>query len=450
MALFALLCILLFGTCTAQQFQENNQSNAIESSPTNASIPSSNTLTTPPSEPIGTLPNPTTQATPTALRSDTNVNKSTPESPLPLQVKPAETKPTIITYPADSHFSVCPVVAEFQHEKDDIPLSEKKAEIKDQLMTSFVLAHPSLTLWDYFKLENQKDQADFMLLPASEQRKRVILGILDFATNTVIDLAKFAVAAFAWFVKLLRHPAVGYLEVHDFFVEFKQNCVVLANMFKLHPKKTTKDLVGGFMLNIKHHPEEFTAESVLLLTGGMAVIHGLIGVAESLFAGVSSAVTNTILSVLVFIHIIDDPILIVMPILKRAVGTAQAIQGDPASPNAAITYDPIAPLPTCKIPPQSRMRFSTRDLCIARVERVRVALFGTMKRLAQMTKYERVEAYKRMHDIICCYIPSNTFEVSVPKMVNGMPTGEMVNQAIMMQKCDQLQGTYPFEPPFNP
>ena len=87
------------------------------------------------------------------------------------------------------------------------------------------------------------------------------------------------------------------------------------------------------------------------------------------------------------------------------------------------------------------MRFFTRDLYIARVKGVRVALFGTAKRLAQMTKYERVEAYKQMHGVICCYLPSNSFEVSVPKTENGMSAGEMVNQAIGMQNCDQWQGT---------
>ncbi|KAL0582837.1 hypothetical protein ABG067_007212 [Albugo candida] len=369
--------------------------------------------------------------------------------PLPVQPNPVVTKPIIKVYPADSPFGVCPVIASFQHEKDDVPLAEKKAQIKDELMTSFILAHPSLTLWEYFKLENKKDIDNFGLLPVHEQRKRMIVGLLDFATNTVIDIAKFAVAAFIWIVKTFRHPVVGYLEIRDFFMEFKENCVLLAKMFKKDPKTTGKNLAGGFLLNIKHHPEEFTAESVLLITGGVAVIHGLIDTVKVVFAGVSSTVTATIMSVLMFIHAIDDPILIVMPILKRAVGTAQAVQGDTNDRNSAINYEPLPPLPTCKIPPLYRVSFSTRDLCIARVERVRLALFGTSKRLAQMTELERVDAYKRMHDVICCYLPTNAFEVSVPKMENGMPTGEMVNEAVMMQNCDQLQAKYPPNAPVS-
>lgn len=91
--------------------------------------------------------------------------------PLPVQPNPVVTKPIIKVYPADRPFGVCPVIASFQHEKDDIPLAEKKAQIKDELMTSFILAHPSLTLWEYFKLENKKDIDNFGLLPVHEQRK---------------------------------------------------------------------------------------------------------------------------------------------------------------------------------------------------------------------------------------------------------------------------------------
>ncbi|KAG6614061.1 uncharacterized protein IUM83_09903 [Phytophthora cinnamomi] len=200
---------------------------------------------------------------------------------------------------------------------------------------------------------------------------------------------------------------------------------------------------GGLLLHITHHPSEFTAETVLMVGTGFAVIHGLMAGVEAVFGTMSNTISKVLLSVLMFIHAIDDPIYIVTPLVTSIVNTAgELATGDNSTDSTVLTVDAIQPLETCQIPKKYRPLFSSRDLCLSTPAEVRQLIFGTSKRTAKMTQEERIAAYNRFHDFVCCYLEGQEFEVNAPKMDSTAFEADLVPTPVKMSNCSQFFGDY--------
>eukprot|EP00644_Phytophthora_capsici_P010280 jgi/Phyca11/123682/e_gw1.51.178.1 len=273
-------------------------------------------------------------------------------------------------------------------------------------MSAYLLSHPNNTLWDYFKIERRQKKAMNKNLPLGTRIKNAVTGFFDYAADTVVAMAQTLADAIEWIVNTLRNPLVGAKQVASFFKEFGTNL---------------KSLWGG----------------------GFAVIGGLMAGVEAVFGTMSNMVSTVLLSVLMFIHAIDDPIYIVTPLITSIVNTAGTIAaGGNSTDSTVLTVDAIQALPTCKIPEEFRPVFSTRDLCLSSPAQVRQLIFGTFKKAKKMSQEERVAAYNRFHDFVCCYLEDQEFEVNAPKMEATAFEAELVATPVKVQNCSQLMGNY--------
>ncbi|GMF66170.1 unnamed protein product [Phytophthora lilii] len=343
-------------------------------------------------------------------------------------------------------YNVCPVVVEFTEEQESLSDDELKANAADAAMSAYLLSHPNNTLWDYFKIERKQKKEMNKNLPLKDRIKNAVTGFADYAADTVIALAQTLADAIEWIVNTIRNPLVGIRQIGNFFKEFGTNIKSLWGLMKEDPRETSENMAGGLLLHITHHPAEFTAETVLMVSGGFAVINGLMAGVEAVFGTMSNVISNVLLSVLMFIHAIDDPIYIVTPLVTSIVNTADAIATGSNATNSSdgvtLTIDAIQPLPTCQIPLEYRSVFSSRDLCLSNPSQVRQLIFGTTKRAAKMTQEERIAAYNRFHDFVCCYLEDQEFEVNAPKMDVTAFEAELVPTPVRMSNCSQLLGSY--------
>ncbi|KAG2790991.1 hypothetical protein PC129_g11476 [Phytophthora cactorum] len=341
-------------------------------------------------------------------------------------------------------YNVCPVVVDFSEEQDNLSNEELKANAADAAMSAYLLSHPNNTLWDYFKIERKQKKEMFKKLPLGEKIKKVVKGVVDFTLDTAIHLAQTIADAIEWIINTIRDPLVGIKQITSFFKEFGKNVKSLWGLMKEDPKETAKNMGGGLLLHITHHPSEFTAETALMIGTGFAVIGGLMHGVEAIFGTMSNMISNILLSVLMFIHAIDDPIYIVTPLVTSIVDTAGklAAGGNSTKDSVVLTPNKIKPLKTCKIPKEFRPNFSSRDLCLSSPQEVRMLLFGTAKRTAKMTQQERIAAYNRFHDFVCCYLEDQEFEVNAPSMDPTKFQEDLVATPVKMQNCSQLLGNY--------
>ncbi|KAG7378081.1 hypothetical protein PHYPSEUDO_010578 [Phytophthora pseudosyringae] len=340
-------------------------------------------------------------------------------------------------------YNVCPVIVEFSEEQETLSDDELKANAADAAMSAYLLSHPNNTLWDYFKIERKQKKAMNQNLPLKDRFKNAVTGFLDYTADTVIAMAQTLADAIEWIINTIRNPLVGVKQVSDFFKTFGKNIKSLWGLMKEDPKETAQNMAGGLLLHITHHPSEFTAETVLMISGGFAVIGGLMAGVEAVFGTMSNIISNVLLSVLMFIHAIDDPIYIVTPLVTSIVDTAGTIAAGGNSTNSTVvTVDAIQPLETCQIPEEFRPVFSSRDLCLSSPAQVRQLVFGTFKRSSKMTAEERVAAYNRFHDFVCCYLEDQEFEVNAPKMDATAFEAELASTSVKMSNCSQLMGNY--------
>ncbi|ETI53041.1 hypothetical protein F441_03938 [Phytophthora nicotianae CJ01A1] len=342
----------------------------------------------------------------------------------------------------DDVYNICPVVIEFTEEQDNLSDDELKANAADAAMSAYLLSHPNNTLWDYFKIERKQKKAMRKSLPLKERVKNAITGFVDYTLDTAIHLAQTLADAIEWIINTIRDPLVGAKQVTNFFKEFGKNIKSLWGLMKEDPKETAENMAGGLLLHITHHPSEFTAETVLMIGTGFAVIGGLMHGVEAIFGTMSNVISNVLLSVLMFIHAIDDPIYIVTPLVTSIVDTAGKLTANNTADSTVLTIDAIEPLETCQIPEEFRPVFSTRDLCLSSPKQVRQLIFGTYKRAAKMTQEERIAAYHRFHDFVCCYLEDQEFEVNAPKMDATAFEPDLVATPVKMQNCSQLMGNY--------
>ncbi|KAH7474275.1 hypothetical protein KRP22_004032 [Phytophthora ramorum] len=340
-------------------------------------------------------------------------------------------------------YNVCPVVVNFSEEQDDLSDEELKANAADAAMSAYLLSHPNNTLWDYFKIERKQKRDMNSKLPWKDRLKNAIKDVVDFTADTLITIAKTIASAVEWILNTIRDPLVGIKQITSFFKEFGKNIKSLWGLMKEDPKETAENMAGGLLLHITHHPAEFTGETVLMISAGFGVIGGLMAGVEAVFGTMSNAISNVLLSVLMFIHAIDDPIYIVTPLVTSIVNTADTIANGNSTTNVTtLTQDAIKPLKACKIPKEYRPVFSSRDLCLSTPSEVRQLLFGSTKRSIKMTKEERVGAYNRFHDFVCCYLQDQSFEVNAPKVDATAFESELVATPVKMTNCSQRLGNY--------
>ncbi|KAG6614250.1 uncharacterized protein IUM83_09946 [Phytophthora cinnamomi] len=340
-------------------------------------------------------------------------------------------------------YNVCPVVVDFTEEQENLSDDELKANAADAAMSAYLLSHPNNTLWDYFKIERKQKREMNKNLPLKQRIKNAITGFVDYTADTVIAMAQTLADAIEWIVNTIRNPLVGVKQVANFFKEFGTNIKALWGLMKEDPKETAENMGGGLLLHITHHPSEFTAETVLMIGGGFAVIGGLMAGVEAVFGTMSNVISNVLLSVLMFIHAIDDPIYIVTPLVTSIVNTAgELANGNSSADGTVLTVDTIQALDACQIPPEYRPVFSSRDLCLSSPEQVRQLIFGTFKRTAKMNSLERIAAYNHFHDFVCCYLENQEFEVNAPKTDATAFESELVSTPVKMTNCSQLLGNY--------
>lgn len=353
-------------------------------------------------------------------------------------------KKTITDAEAKSElYNICPVFVEFAKEKDHLSNDELKANAADAAMSAYMLSHPNNTLWDYFNIELEQIHDTFLNLPLIERLQRTIKNIFNYSLDTAIALAQTIADVIEWILNTLRHPSVGFWQIGDFFREFGTNLKNLWEMVKRDPKNTAENMAGGFLLHVEHHPAEFTAESILLVGAGSAVIAGVLRGVTAIAGQLSAAASHTLLSVLVFIHIIDDPILIVTPLITNILGTSGGLGGGTRKTNVTtVTFVAVEPLETCQIPEKYRPQFSTRDLCLSSSVYVRRLIFGSTKRSALMTKQERVAAYNRFHDFVCCFLKNQEFEVNTLETDAALFEGDLATTPVQMPNCSRLMGKY--------
>ncbi|KAG1710596.1 hypothetical protein DVH05_013320 [Phytophthora capsici] len=344
-------------------------------------------------------------------------------------------------------YNICPVIIDFSEEQESLSDEELKASAADAAMSAYLLSHPNNTLWDYFKIERKQKREVFKNLPLGEKIKKILKGIVDYTADTAIALAQMIADAVTWIINTIRDPLVGIKQITSFFKEFGKNIKSLWGLMKEDPKETAKNMGGGLLLHITHHPSEFTAETVLMVGSGFAVIHGLMHGVEAIFGTMSNVISKVLLSVLMFIHAIDDPIYIVTPLVTSIVNTADtlAAEGNATDDELTLTTDAIKPLKTCKIPKEYRPKFSSRDLCLSSPVEVRQLIFGTSKRTTKMTQQERIEAYNRFHDFVCCFMEDQEFEVNAPRIDATKFEEDLVATPVKMQNCTQLLGKYSAE-----
>uniref|UniRef100_A0AAV1T7V5 Uncharacterized protein n=1 Tax=Peronospora matthiolae TaxID=2874970 RepID=A0AAV1T7V5_9STRA len=343
-------------------------------------------------------------------------------------------------------YNVCPVMVKFTEEQELLSDDEIKAKAADAAMSAYMLSHPNKTLWDFFKIEHRQKRQMFKNLPTSEKFKRVFTRVVDLVSDTAIAAAHTIADTIQWVINVFRHPLVGMRQVIDFFKEFGKNIKLVSIMMWDDPKNTSLNMAGGFLLHVRHHPAEFTAETVLLVAGGSAVIHGLMRGVSAIFGGMSNVVSGAIMGALIFLHMIDEPILLVTPLITSLVETASTLgAGNSTEASLALTLDFIQPSNSCMIPEKFRPRISSRDLCLGSSQAVRMLLFGTVEHVVKMTPEERIAAYGRFHDFVCCFLTDHEFEVHAPNITATDFEADLVATPVKITDCNKLLGTYSYE-----
>ncbi|RKP00355.1 hypothetical protein CXG81DRAFT_26943 [Caulochytrium protostelioides] len=329
------------------------------------------------------------------------------------------------------------------------PLEEGDA--MDQYVQQQILLHPDLTMWDMYKAEVQESMTKLK----HQSVTQLVFGIPIACVQWLWEYLKHTVAEFYGMVKYgirtIFHPRQQMHDLAEFFKELKLGCQLLWAMFKEDPKKAAKNMAGGLLLQLKHHPVTFPAEMTVLLTTGFMVIDQIMGVIEMLAGTLPSAVSVGLQSVFFLIHLVDDPLIAMLPIIRATVdGQKKKKEGEATLLNKekdAGSHDdfgvPYLPahrefevLPTCQIPAQHPARHLTpARLCDMSLEDARWTVAGTRKTIQAMSGAERVDVANYVHDFMCCYNP--VIETAVEaRFANGTLTGDTLLFSHPVEDCE--------------
>ncbi|KAG0140577.1 hypothetical protein CROQUDRAFT_664994 [Cronartium quercuum f. sp. fusiforme G11] len=306
-------------------------------------------------------------------------------------------------------------------------------EAEERWIVSYLQAHPDQTLWELFTHTLYDDVHKWVTgsNPVESGADWVVHFVADVVQNFILMMW----AAFKWVVKFPFHPRKEWKQVEGFGLELWDGSKLAGSLFLDNSIDGLKTIVGGLMLHLLLHTAEFTAESILLVGAGFMVIHGLIHAMQAVAGTLPPIIGNSVMSVLIFIHILDDPLLILTPILTNTAQSVQAIghadssigetEGDGGftsdDGSSSITLPGNYTLPaasTCALnfPDPGAPPLKYGNLCHASNSTdVRLIVFGTRKTSIQMTREERLDAYRHVRKFWCCY--GQGAEVKLPEGV---------------------------------
>lgn len=294
-------------------------------------------------------------------------------------------------------------------------------EQEEKWIVSYLQSHPDQTLWELFTHTLYEDLHRWAT--GTDPIESGADGVVEFVAEVIQNFVLMIWAAFKWMVKFPFQPKTEWKQVKGFANELWDGSKLAGGLFMDNAINGLKTIVGGLMLHLLLHPAEFTAESILLVGAGFQVIHGLIHGMQAIAGSLPPIVGNSVMSVLIFIHILDDPLLILTPILTNTAQSVQAIghagmrieepednggfTSNDGSSSLTLPSDYQLPSSnTCQlIPPDLGAPPLTYErLCLTKnPSELREIVFGTKKHSDQMDRMERLEAYKHVRRFWCCY-----------------------------------------------
>ncbi|MBW0470701.1 hypothetical protein O181_010416 [Austropuccinia psidii MF-1] len=294
-------------------------------------------------------------------------------------------------------------------------------EREEKWIVSYMDQHPDETLWELFTRTLNEDVKNWRNGP--HPTEAAADAVVKFTAELLQQFVLMIWAAFKWVVKFPFESRKEWKQVKDLGHELWDGTKIASSLFAENPINGLKTLTGGLFLHILLHPAEFTAESVLLVGAGFHVIHGLIHGIEAVAGSLPPLVGSAIMSVLMFLHALDDPLLILTPIFTSTAHSVQAIKSNAGSlgsceqnggftssdGTALITLPPatiIPSAPTCSLfpPDLGAPPLTYAKLCLTSdITQVRKIIFGTTKSSDAMSREERLEAYTHVRKFWCCY-----------------------------------------------
>ncbi|KAK2073426.1 hypothetical protein P8C59_007711 [Phyllachora maydis] len=330
---------------------------------------------------------------------------------------------------------------------DDAKKEEIDEEQETQILAEMLQNDASLTLWDIFMLRAHK------IGEKIKQTHDKWTMVQDFNAAIIGGTVKWAIRLtlgfFSWMAELLYRPKSWAESIKHYFKQLGQGLKALWHIAMHKPPKYTLEMLGGgILLEITEHPDKFIAQTGLLLVGGFRLIHGVMEGMSLICDGLPPAVATSIKSALIFVHAVDDPLIILANILNVASSTANSAAGGGSGSGNTTSYTLIVPAglnlddkvpewPTCKLPPPAagyQLRYGT--FCNLTRERAQEILFGTDRDPQALGDAELVEAQKKFHDFVCCYGPLK----HTPPGLENDPNWQ--NVSVTLHDCDTLRGTY--------
>ncbi|KAI8449615.1 hypothetical protein BY996DRAFT_6418267 [Phakopsora pachyrhizi] len=284
---------------------------------------------------------------------------------------------------------------------------------------SYLDEHPDQTLWDLFSKTLSDDISKWIHGP--NPLEKALDVSVEFVADVLQQFVLMIWAAFKWVVKF---PFQAKKEWKELKLPSKLGGKLAGALFLKSPIDGIKTIVGGLFLHYLLHPAEFTAETILLVGAGFQVIHAFMHGVEIVAGTLPEVVRNSLLSVLMFIHMLDDPLLILTPVLTKTAQSMSAVQQSASiSENVceqdggftsndgskSISLPPEITLnaaPNCPLrPPEvGAPPLTYSDLCLnSDPSRIRMIVFGTSKPSEEMKPEERLKAYNHVRKFWCCY-----------------------------------------------
>ncbi|WAQ86935.1 hypothetical protein PtA15_7A664 [Puccinia triticina] len=342
-------------------------------------------------------------------------------------------------------------------------------EKEQEWIVSYMAQHPDQTLWELFTKTLGEDLQKWVNGPNPVEKAAD--GVVHFTAGVIEQFITMIWAAFKWVVKFPFEFKKEWHQVKSLGAELWDGTKIAAHLFAQSPINGLKTVTGGLFLHLLLHPEEFTAESILLVGAGFKVIYWLMAGIEALGKQICSStdaiphpmnimlvakrkkhllhdvpnlagslppiVGKGLMSALWFLHSLDDPLLILTPIFTN---TAQALQAGKASvlldvaseENGGFTSDDgskSVTLPAATVLPASKQcpllppdlgapPLTYGNLCLSPdSNKVRKIIFGTPKPSNEMTREERLEAFNHVQKFWCCYGDSKTSSIPIPDAI---------------------------------
>lgn len=346
--------------------------------------------------------------------------------------------PTIALNTPGSQIGIsCPAALKWneQYIKNSTTEEMTDDEREQAWIVSYMDKHPDKTLWELFTNTLHEDVKAWVEGPHPVEKAAD--AVVEFTADVIKDFIMMVWGALKWIVKFPFQSKKEWKQVKDLGHELWDGSKIAAQLFENNPIDGFKTVTGGLFLHLLLHGADFTAESILLVGAGFQVIHGLIHGVEMVAGTLPPIVGKGLMSVLWFIHSLDDPLLILTPIFTN---TAQALQagkggitvGTASEENGGFTSDDGSNLVT--LPPETVLPASKKcpllspdlgappltysKLCLSEdPSQVRQIIFGTPKPSDQLTREERLKAFSHVQKFWCCYGNGENNSIPLPDAI---------------------------------